>query len=128
MKAEKKTATPKLYPCSRCDGTGIVNWARHYAQGICFKCHGTKVQATKPSISVKWCIINEAGEHVYNINAPTQAKALKKARDTIAKASADFQERHKPETFCAVPYDEYWTPERMRAAHLASQGRKDPEE
>jgi hypothetical protein len=118
----------KLYPCSRCDGTGIVNWARHYANGVCFQCKGTKTQVSKPSVSVKWVILNAEGAHVYNINAPTQAKAIKKARETLAKASDAFAALHNPETLCAVPYAEYWTPERIRAAHFASQGREEPQE
>ena len=117
---ETKEKAPKLYPCSRCDGTGIVNWAKHVLGGVCFKCKGTKTQVSKPSVSVKWCILNEAGEHVYNMNAPTQAKAIKKAHATLNKAEDDFAKRHAGELF-AVPYDEYWTPERIKAAHEASQ-------
>lgn len=26
--------------CWRCSGTGIVEWARHYANGVCFMCKG----------------------------------------------------------------------------------------
>ena len=127
MTQEKKPAAPKLYPCSRCDGTGVVNWARHVLNGVCFQCKGTKTQVTKPSVSVKWVILNASGAHVYNINAPTHAKAIKKARATLDKASDEFAKRHAGE-LSAVPYSEYWTPERIRAAHFASQGREEPRE
>ncbi len=45
------TTTTETFTCDRCDGTGKVRWARHYAGGDCFAC-GTSGRVTvKASIS-----------------------------------------------------------------------------
>jgi hypothetical protein len=43
-----QTAT-QTFTCDRCDGTGKVRWARHYAGGDCFAC-GTSGRVTIKAI------------------------------------------------------------------------------
>jgi len=48
-----QTAT-QTFTCDRCDGTGKVRWARHYAGGDCFAC------GTSGRVTVKASVPNRA--------------------------------------------------------------------
>lgn len=48
------TTTTETFTCDRCNGTGKVRWARHYAGGDCFAC------GTSGRVTVKATIPNRA--------------------------------------------------------------------
>lgn len=48
------TTTAETFTCDRCNGTGKVRWARHYAGGDCFAC------GTSGRVTVKATISNRA--------------------------------------------------------------------
>lgn len=48
------TTTTETFTCDRCNGTGKVRWARHYAGGDCFAC------GTSGRVTVKASVPNRA--------------------------------------------------------------------
>lgn len=110
----------KDYPCSRCNGSGEITWARHVLSGVCFRCGGSGRQSSKPSIATKWAVLDSAGVHAYNLNARTASEAVKKAHRTYERASAEFQAEHDMTHAVAMLYEEYWTPERLASHAMAN--------
>jgi DnaJ-class molecular chaperone len=106
------------YKCSRCDGEGRLWIHANVLGGVCFKCHGTGKQESKPAAKgVMWAVLDSNGVCAYNQKATTKAKAVAKSLKTYARASAAFQAEHDMTKATAVPYDEYWTQDRIDAAH-----------
>jgi len=81
------------YPCSRCDGKGVVWGFSHVAGGICFKCGGTGKQTGKPNTSTYWTVHFPATvaeptaftgpDFVYTKQAKTATEAIDKAKITF---------------------------------------------
>lgn len=87
------------YSCSRCSGAGRINAFGHVLSGICFACAGTGKQKSKPMVSILWAVFGTdrtTGEvaRLYNMNAPTEAAAVTKARKTMLNASAAFKDQY----------------------------------
>lgn len=103
----------KTYNCTRCAGHGRIDFHANVLGGVCFKCHGSGKQASKPAVSsITWAVlgINPAtGErfHAYNIRARSADLAISKARVTYEGASAAFQQQVTLDDAVAVPYDDF---------------------
>jgi len=74
-----------------------------------------ETQKAKPRVSIKWCVLNSSGGHVYNVMALTAGKAVQIAMQNYKRASADFRAEHDMESASAVPYDDFWTRDRLDA-------------
>jgi len=108
--------TKKLYPCTRCAGKGIITAFLGVWGGVCFKCEGRGTQENKPAPKgEKWAVLDSNSVHTYNIVAVNPNKAIEKAMKTYARACAEFKAEHDMANAVAVPYAEYWTPERVEA-------------
>lgn len=42
---EGKLVRLELIPCKKCGGTGFLPYYRHYQNGLCFKCYGSRWEA-----------------------------------------------------------------------------------
>lgn len=88
------------YPCSRCAGTGRLLVHSNVLGGVCFKCKGKGTQAAKPAPpAAKWAVFGQhrtTGEwlRLYNLTARTKQAAIKRARDTYAKASQAWRDTY----------------------------------
>ena len=103
----------KKYPCYRCSGKGHIAAFGHVLGGVCFKCGGSGKQSAKPSKSITWSVLDANGLCFYNVKAPTAVQAVQKALVMFTKASDEFRVEHDLTSVVAVPYEEYWTPERI---------------
>ena len=88
------------YTCSRCNGKGRLPCYSNVIGGVCFKCHGSGKQESKPSApSIKWGVLGidrNTGERarLYNVSAKTEKAAIEKARNTFAGASTAFKDQY----------------------------------
>lgn len=97
------------YTCSRCSGSGRLDVYSNVLGGVCFKCKGSGQQTEKPRAkAVRWAVMgsdreNGAAARLYNIDAPTAAKAIAKARATYERASTAFRDQYSLANATAVP-------------------------
>lgn len=100
----------RTWPCSRCDGKGEIRAFGHVLGGVCFKCGGCGKQASKPSLSVMWVVLDSNGQQTYNIRAKTSSQAIAKALVTFQGASAEWRGAHDMSNPSAVTPEEWNKP------------------
>lgn len=105
----------KLYPCSRCAGQGHISAFGHVLAGVCFQCKGSGKQKTKPAPkAIKWAVFGhdrntDKPGRLYNVKAPTEAKAIAKAQNTFGNASAAFRDTWTMSKAFALTWEELET-------------------
>ena len=52
--APEMTTAPTTFTCGKCDGRGRLNWASHYANGVCFACKGTGNLDNRDVTNAQW--------------------------------------------------------------------------
>jgi predicted CxxxxCH...CXXCH cytochrome family protein len=84
------------YTCSRCSGKGRLPQHSTCLGGVCFKCHGSGKQSSKPQAPTpKWAVFGQeraTGEwaRLYNVRAKTAENAISRARTMMTAGSADW--------------------------------------
>ena len=112
---EGKTMTDKLYPCSRCAGQGRISAFGHVLAGVCFQCKGSGKQKTKPAQkAIKWAVFGhdrntDKPGRLYNVKAPTEAKAIAKAQNLFGNASTAFRDTWTMSKAFALTWEELET-------------------
>lgn len=104
--------TDKLYPCSRCEGHGRISAFGHVLAGVCFQCKGSGKQKSKPAPkAIKWAVFGhdrstDKPGRLYNVKAPTEAKAIAKAQDLFGNASTEFKDTWTMSKAFALTWEE----------------------
>ena len=66
-------ARKEAHICPKCDGKGVINGFRHYADGVCFECSGARVIYLDPMTDAQKVQTVDAANH----DAAVRALALK---------------------------------------------------
>lgn len=100
------------YACSRCNGLGRLPVHSNVLGGVCFKCHGTKTQPTKPRPrAIRWAVFGRElatgqAARLYNVSAKAEGAAVERARQMMVKASQAFRDQFTLDGATAVRVDE----------------------
>lgn len=70
-----EATTTGTFGCWKCGGTGIVEWARHYAAGVCFACKGAG-EAPSGAIAENGVHTFQVGELVWQFSPATECENL----------------------------------------------------
>lgn len=88
------------YTCSRCNGKGRLPQHSNCLGGVCFRCHGSGKQSSKPKEPTpKWAVFGQdraTGDwaRLYNVHAKTADNAISRASTMMAQASDEWRDTY----------------------------------